>query len=65
VKFPVEEKISEINTRVKSLDAESTDKLNQDSTDRDEKDHSNDEDLDGTIYYSDHTVTMKIPTSLH
>jgi len=33
MKFPVEEKISEINTRVKSLDAELTDKLNQDSTD--------------------------------
>jgi len=33
VKCPVKEKVSEINTRVKSLDTESTDKLNQDSTD--------------------------------
>jgi len=55
VKFPVEEKISEINTRVKSLDAESTDELNQDSTNQNEKDHSNDEDLDEAIYYSDHS----------
>jgi len=53
VKFPVEKKISEINTRVKSLDAVFADKLNQDSKDQD-KDHSNDKDLDETIYYSDH-----------
>jgi len=41
---------------MKSLDAESMDKLNQDSKDQDEEDYSNDEDLDETIYYSDHST---------
>lgn len=55
MKFPVQEEISEISTRIKSSEAEI--KLNQDLNNKykDEKHHSDDENPDKSIYYSDYS----------